>query len=105
MHSHTAAAVQCLAQGDAHGAWVKMGAVLLAVTGCEALYADMGHFSKASIRASAGAAAARTVPYARQPCLCGSAPARQPRAARSGLPVYSWHLACIPAIFSVLLCA
>ena len=27
-------------------AFVSLGAVVLAVTGCEALYADMGHFGK-----------------------------------------------------------
>jgi KUP system potassium uptake protein len=31
-------------------AFVSLGAVVLAVTGCEALYADMGHFGKAPIR-------------------------------------------------------
>jgi len=31
-------------------AFVALGAVVLAVTGCEALYADMGHFGKAPIR-------------------------------------------------------
>jgi len=31
-------------------AFVSIGAVVLAVTGCEALYADMGHFGKAPIR-------------------------------------------------------
>jgi KUP system potassium uptake protein len=37
----------------AHAPWtafVALGAVVLAVTGCEALYADMGHFGKAPIR-------------------------------------------------------
>ena len=31
-------------------AFVSLGAVVLAVTGCEALYADMGHFGKRPIR-------------------------------------------------------
>ncbi len=31
-------------------AFVSIGAVVLAVTGCEALYADMGHFGKSPIR-------------------------------------------------------
>ncbi len=31
-------------------AFVSLGAVVLAVTGCEALYADMGHFGKSPIR-------------------------------------------------------
>src|SRR5580692_943890 len=31
-------------------AFVSLGAVVLAVTGCEALYADMGHFGRAPIR-------------------------------------------------------
>jgi len=31
-------------------AFVSLGSVVLAVTGCEALYADMGHFGKAPIR-------------------------------------------------------
>jgi len=31
-------------------AFVALGSVVLAVTGCEALYADMGHFGKAPIR-------------------------------------------------------
>jgi KUP system potassium uptake protein len=30
--------------------FVSLGAVVLAVTGCEALYADMGHFGKGPIR-------------------------------------------------------
>lgn len=37
----------------AHAPWtgfVALGAVVLAVTGCEALYADMGHFGKGPIR-------------------------------------------------------
>ncbi len=33
-------------------AFVALGSVVLAVTGCEALYADMGHFGKAPIRAA-----------------------------------------------------
>ncbi len=33
-------------------AWVLMGAVVLAVTGCEALYADVGHFGKNAVRAA-----------------------------------------------------
>ena len=32
------------------GAFVALGAIVLAVTGAEALYADMGHFGKAPIR-------------------------------------------------------
>ena len=33
-------------------AFVSLGAVVLAVTGCEALYADMGHFGRRAIRAA-----------------------------------------------------
>src|SRR4029079_19693531 len=33
-------------------AFVALGSVVLAVTGCEALYADMGHFGKLPIRAA-----------------------------------------------------
>ena len=33
-------------------AFVALGSVVLAVTGCEALYADMGHFGKGPIRAA-----------------------------------------------------
>jgi KUP system potassium uptake protein len=33
-------------------AWALMGSVVLCVTGCEAMYADMGHFGKNSVRAS-----------------------------------------------------
>jgi KUP system potassium uptake protein len=33
-------------------AFVSLGAVVLAVTGCEALYADMGHFGASAIRAA-----------------------------------------------------
>src|SRR4029077_5794931 len=33
-----------------HIAFVAMGAVVLAITGAEALYADMGHFGRAPIR-------------------------------------------------------
>lgn len=32
--------------------WVLMGSVVLCVTGCEAMYADMGHFGKNSVRVS-----------------------------------------------------
>ncbi len=32
------------------GGFVVLGAVVLAITGCEALYADMGHFGKRAIR-------------------------------------------------------
>ena len=32
--------------------WVSLGAIVLVVTGCEALYADLGHFSAAAIRIS-----------------------------------------------------
>ena len=35
-----------------HGALVALGTALLAITGCEALYADMGHFGRRSIRIS-----------------------------------------------------
>jgi KUP system potassium uptake protein len=36
--------------GHGHASFVVLGAVLLAFTGAEALYADMGHFGKAPIR-------------------------------------------------------
>ncbi len=36
--------------GEPHLAFLAMGAVVLAVTGTEALYADMGHFGRAPIR-------------------------------------------------------
>src|SRR6185503_1240569 len=39
----------------AHEPWtafVALGSVVLAVTGCEALYADMGHFGKLPIRSA-----------------------------------------------------
>ncbi len=39
-------------QGRAGDAWRGLGSVLLAVTGSEALYADMGHFSANAIRVS-----------------------------------------------------
>lgn len=32
--------------------WRSLGGVLLCVTGCEALFADLGHFSRKSIQAS-----------------------------------------------------
>ncbi|KAL4425076.1 hypothetical protein ABPG77_010390 [Micractinium sp. CCAP 211/92] len=38
--------------GDASGAWKDLGSIMLAVTGAEALYADMGHFNANSIRVS-----------------------------------------------------
>ena len=37
--------------GHGFGSWKVLGAVLLALTGAEALYADMGHFGKWPIRA------------------------------------------------------
>ena len=43
--------------GDAHGAWQKLGAVMLAITGSEALFADLGHFNAASIRMGWGGGA------------------------------------------------
>jgi KUP system potassium uptake protein len=33
--------------------WTSLGGTLLCITGTEAMYADLGHFSKASIRVSA----------------------------------------------------
>ncbi len=42
-------AIRIFAEEPWH-AFVSLGAVVLAVTGCEALYADMGHFGKAPIR-------------------------------------------------------
>ena len=33
-------------------AFVTLGLVVLAVTGCEALYADMGHFGRRAIRSA-----------------------------------------------------
>jgi KUP system potassium uptake protein len=39
-----------LFQHEPWSAFVALGAVVLAVTGCEALYADMGHFGKGPIR-------------------------------------------------------
>ena len=35
-------------------AFVALGSVVLAVTGCEALYADMGHFGKTADPAGLG---------------------------------------------------
>lgn len=32
--------------------WVALGSIFLSITGCEALYADMGHFSAGAIRLS-----------------------------------------------------
>ncbi len=43
--------LKCI-QGQAHQAWLNLGHVMLAVTGAEALYADMGHFSRGAIQAS-----------------------------------------------------
>ena len=41
--------------------WVALGGTLLCVTGSEALYADVGHFSKASIRVQS--------PFQAKPCM------------------------------------
>ena len=67
---------------ELHGlrAFLTLGAVFLAVTGAEALYADMGHFGRAPIRIAlvrAGAAGA-----ARQLLRTGRAAARRRIAAR-----------------------
>ena len=35
-----------------HNGWVMLGGVLLCVTGAEAMYADLGHFTRVSIQAS-----------------------------------------------------
>ena len=35
--------------GDARAAWVSLGGVILCISGSEALYADMGHFSQRAI--------------------------------------------------------
>ena len=35
---------------NGYGGWVALGGTLLCITGTEAMYADLGHFSKASIR-------------------------------------------------------
>lgn len=38
--------------GDASSAWINLGSVMLSITGAEALYADLGHFSARSIQLS-----------------------------------------------------
>ena len=35
-----------------HNGWVMLGGVLLCVTGAEAMYADLGHFTRVSIQAN-----------------------------------------------------
>ena len=40
----------CSCRGDGKSGFVKIGDVLLAVTGAEATYADMGHFGKWPVR-------------------------------------------------------
>ena len=52
-------------------AFVALGSVVLAVTGCEALYADMGHFGKSPIRAPGSSS--------RCPRWCSTISARAPR--------------------------
>lgn len=37
---------------NGQGGWVSMGGILLAFTGVEALFADLGHFSRASVQIS-----------------------------------------------------
>lgn len=44
-------------QGEPHWAWQKLGKIMLAITGAEALYADLGHFSRPAIQVRALAAA------------------------------------------------
>ena len=71
----------------AHGyaSFVVLGSVLLAITGAEALYADMGHFGKRAVRiAWFGASRARAGAELFRP---GRAPARRPESARE--PVLS----------------
>ena len=45
-------AVKLLASGNFMATLYAMGAALLSVTGCEALYADLGHFGRRAIRLS-----------------------------------------------------
>ena len=93
-------------------AFLTLGAVVLAVTGTEALYADMGHFGAAPIRRAwllfvmpalvaqlfrAGRAAARRPDGDQEPVLpagaaVGAHPARDPRDLRRGDRLASRHL-------------
>lgn len=78
-------------------AFVSLGAVVLAVTGCEALYADMGHFGKAPIR--------RAWLFLVFPALLltyfgqGAAILRQPELAQTAFYAVVPHVARIPMLF------
>ena len=48
--------------------WVALGGTLLCVTGSEALYADLGHFSKTAIRVSGILPACRVVSSSNTTC-------------------------------------
>lgn len=77
-------------------AFVSLGAVVLAVTGCEALYADMGHFGKAPIR--------RAWLFIVFPALLltyfgqGAAILRQPELAHTAFYAVVPHFAYIPML-------
>ena len=49
-HALTLACHVCLMQGDSFQAWKSLGAVMLCVTGAEALYEDLGHFNQRSVQ-------------------------------------------------------
>jgi len=59
------------ASGHGYGSFLALGSVLLAITGSEALYADMGHFGKRAIRLAwfFGAAPALVLNYFGQGAL------------------------------------
>lgn len=42
-------AVRFFLDGNAKAAWVALGGVVLCISGSEALFADMGHFSRRAV--------------------------------------------------------
>lgn len=61
-----------------HGAlgWQKLAAIFLCLTGCEAMFADMGHFSRSAVKVGVSVGTgheARCIDLATRLAMCGQA--------------------------------
>eukprot|EP00887_Chlorella_sp_A99_P002108 scaffold21.g2108.t1 len=97
--------------GRASTAWTELGSVMLCVTGAEALYADLGHFSRPAIRISFAAVVypSLTFTYLGQTAMILQSPETVTAAYWNSLPhpVY-WPmviLATLAVNWSLMLCA
>jgi KUP system potassium uptake protein len=48
--------------GEGQGGWAVMSGVLLCITGVEAMYADLGHFSRPAVQVLGGLASQMLLP-------------------------------------------